>query len=120
METKNIEITIDGKHSYGVNLQTKLENHIIVAKMHTALMEAIPVELPVMLRATEIKLYRPYYLGSDDGDYNGEDILFITEDKAWDYIHGQCCNICKKVNNGVGSQCESEWYVVKYDSCEST
>lgn len=50
METKNIEIVIDGKHSYGVNLQTKLENHIIIAKMHTALMAAIPVELPVILQ----------------------------------------------------------------------
>ena len=53
---KEIEIIIDGKHSYGVNLQTRLKDHIIVAKLHTALMTAIPVELPVKPACENCKL----------------------------------------------------------------
>lgn len=37
-KTKKIEIIIDGKHSYCVNLQTSLRNFVIIAKLHLALM----------------------------------------------------------------------------------
>lgn len=77
------------------------------------------VELPVSLRATELKLYRPYYGCNYEDDYNGENILFVNEKDAWDYIHERCCPDCRKIDNGSGSQCEAEWSVFKYDSCKS-
>lgn len=80
METKNIEIVIDGKHSYGVNLQTKLENHIIIAKMHTALMAAIPVELPVILQITKIiDALADEYSNEQKLAYMGNDQKIIRE-----------------------------------------
>jgi len=51
MKTKNIEILIDGEHSYGLNLQTESENHILIARIHTALTTSI--ELPVCGNCTD-------------------------------------------------------------------
>lgn len=84
MKTKNIEIIIDGKHSYGVNLQTKLKNHIIVAKMHTALMQAIPIEPPVMQKIAVVieDLFKLY----EQGDFsNGVECCGMDQG----YIHAR-------------------------------
>lgn len=77
------------------------------------------VELPVILRATELKLYRPYYGCCYEDDYNGENVLFTNESDAWNYIYERCCPDCRSIDGGRGSQCEAEWSVFEYDSCES-
>ena len=39
MNKKKIEIVVNGKHAYEVNLQTGLHDYIIIAKLHLTLMQ---------------------------------------------------------------------------------
>lgn len=65
-----------------------------------------------------MKKYRPYYCGSEDDNYEGENISFDTSKGAWDWVaENGICEDCKKIfeENPLGSYCAGEWDVDEYD-----
>ena len=58
--------------------------------------------------------YRAVYLCNYDDTYLGEG-CFVTQKEAWEYVYTKCCEWCRSVDNGRGSQCAAEWMVDEMD-----